>query len=99
MESEKKIELHLTKEIKKIGGRAYKFLSPGASGVPDRLVCLPGGRTVFVELKSEGQKSTTQQKHRQEELRALGFAVFADVDTKSKVDAIVRILKDEIHTA
>ncbi len=99
MESEKKTEQYLTKEIKKIGGRAYKFLSPGASGVPDRLVCLPGGRAVFVELKSESRKSTALQKHRQEELSALGFAVFADIDTKSKVDAIVRTLKDEIHTA
>ena len=39
---EKDIEKYLRDEIKKVGGIAYKFVSPGNSGVPDRLVLLPG---------------------------------------------------------
>lgn len=44
MESEKETEKYLRDEIKKMGGAAYKFVSPGNAGVPDRLVCLPGGK-------------------------------------------------------
>jgi len=34
------IEKHLVAEVKKAGGTAYKFLSPGRRAVPDRLVLL-----------------------------------------------------------
>lgn len=99
MESEKATEKYLRDEIRKIGGRAYKFVSPGNTGVPDRLVCLPGGKAVFVELKSEGKHSTPMQGRRQNILRALGFAVYADVDTKAKVNELIGELKNEIQTA
>lgn len=36
---EKEIEKYLREEIKKLGGIAYKFVSPGQVGVPDR-ICL-----------------------------------------------------------
>lgn len=48
MESEKTTEKYLRDEVRKIGGRAYKFVSPGNTGVPDRLVCLPGGVKLFL---------------------------------------------------
>lgn len=99
MESEKNTERYLTDEVRKIGGKAYKFVSPGCIGVPDRLVCLPGGRVVFAELKSEGKHSTPNQRKQQERLKSLGFTVYSDVDTKAKVDEIVRRIKDEIYTA
>ncbi len=41
---EKMIEQKLRNEVKALGGRAYKFVSPGNDGVPDRLVVLPGGK-------------------------------------------------------
>ena len=50
---EKDIEKILISEIKKLGGKAYKFISPGNSGVPDRIVVLPGGKIMFVELKTK----------------------------------------------
>lgn len=53
---ESKIEAYLRQRVKDLGGIAYKFTSPGNSGVPDRLVLLPGNRTVFVELKAPGKK-------------------------------------------
>lgn len=99
MESEKATEKYLRDEVRKIGGTAYKFVSPGNTGVPDRLVCLPGGSAIFVELKSEGKHSTPNQKRQQQKLRELGFDVYADVDTKTKVDEIVRILKNEVQSA
>jgi hypothetical protein len=90
MESEKNTEAYLRDRVKALGGRSYKWVSPGCSGVPDRIVILPGGRAVFVELKSEGKTSTDQQKKRQAELRALGCTVYADIDTKAKVRELLR---------
>ena len=90
MESEKETERYLRDKAKALGGRSYKWVSPGCSGVPDRIVILPGGRVVFVELKSEGKTSTAQQKKRQAELRALGCTVYADIDTKAKVSEVLR---------
>lgn len=49
---EKNIEKKLKDEIKKLGGLCYKFVSPGNSGVPDRIVMI-NGHTIFIELKTE----------------------------------------------
>lgn len=89
MESEKTTEAYLRDRIRALGGRSYKWVSPGCSGVPDRMVILPGGKIFFVELKSEGQTSTALQRIRQAELRALGCTVYADIDTKEKVREIL----------
>lgn len=69
---EKDIEQYLVREIKKLGGRAYKWVSPGNSGVPDRIVILPGRPPVFVELKTETGKLTALQKTQIKNLRDLG---------------------------
>lgn len=88
--NEKTIEAYLRDKIKAQGGKAYKFVSPGNDGVPDRMVCLPGGRIFFVELKAPGKTSTPLQQRRQRELRDLGFTVYADIDSTTKVDEITR---------
>ncbi|MDE1483946.1 VRR-NUC domain-containing protein [Xenorhabdus bovienii] len=69
------IENHLVKEIKKAGGIAYKFVSPGRRSVPDRICVLPGGRVVFVECKAPGEKPRPDQLREHERLRALGCEV------------------------
>ena len=53
MVRERDIERWLVGQIKRMGGEAFKFVSPGNDGVPDRMVCMPGGRIYFVELKTE----------------------------------------------
>ena len=90
MENEKATEKYLRDEVRRRGGRSYKWISPGCSGVPDRIVILPNGRIFFIELKSEGEISTKLQKKRQKELRTLGCAVYADIDTKDKVSEVLR---------
>ena len=90
---EKDIEEHLRDEIKAIGGKAYKFVSPGNNGVPDRLITLPGGTAIFVELKAPGKKSTALQLKKQNDLRNSGFTVFSDIDSKEKADNIVGYCK------
>lgn len=73
---EREIEKILVTEIARVGGRAYKFVSPGNDGVPDRVVCLPKGKTYFVELKTTSGKLTSLQKVQIERLRDLGQKVF-----------------------
>jgi hypothetical protein len=87
------IEAYLRDKVKEIGGRAYKFVSPGNSGVPDRLVLLPGGKNIFVELKAQGRKSTAIQLLQQKRIEDLGFQVFV-IDSKEKVDELIKTYKD-----
>lgn len=56
------IEKKLVGGIRKLGGRAYKWVSPGNDGVPDRIVILPGWSPIFVELKAEKGRLTALQK-------------------------------------
>ena len=84
---EKEVERKLRLLAAKHGGKCLKWVCPGWSGVPDRLVLLPGGRVYFVELKRpKGGKISPLQKWWADELRALGFwALFIrderDLDT------------------
>ena len=73
------IERRFIKQIKKAGGLCWKFTSPGTSGVPDRIVVLPGGRVYFVELKRDDGKLSEIQKTRIRELTVLGAGVFVVV--------------------
>lgn len=72
---ESAVEAKLVKGVKTIGGRAYKFISPGNNGVPDRLVVLPGGRTFFVELKTDRGVLSALQKNQIATLEMLGAQV------------------------
>jgi hypothetical protein len=86
---EKKIEERLRKKAKEAGGLAAKWVSPSMSGVPDRIVFLPGGKIIFVELKRPGEKTTPLQDRIIEILRGLGADVRV-VDSMEKVDEIFR---------
>ncbi|NLG57105.1 MAG: VRR-NUC domain-containing protein [Clostridiales bacterium] len=61
--TEAKIEAWLGKQLKAIGCLYFKFVSPGNDGVPDRIVILPGGRVLFLELKAEDGKLSALQQH------------------------------------
>ena len=62
---ESEIERVLVEEVKRLGGRAYKWTSPGNDGVPDRIVFLPDTRVIFVELKTDtGRLSPLQRRFR-----------------------------------
>lgn len=41
------------------GARCLKFESPGFTGVPDRIILLPGAKVIFVELKRPGKKNAS----------------------------------------
>lgn len=66
------IEKALAREVRRMGGRAYKWVSPGNDGVPDRIVILPNRMPVFVELKAEKGRLTSLQQVQIQRLRELG---------------------------
>lgn len=68
---EREIEQILVREVKGLGGRAYKWVSPGNDGVPDRIVILPGRNPVFVEVKTERGRLSSLQKIQLDRLRKL----------------------------
>lgn len=85
MDSEKAIEQYLVKKVREAGGRAYKFVSPGNRGVPDRVVVFPDGRIVFAELKCDTGELSAQQKNQIEKLRGLNQTVQV-IYSKEEVD-------------
>jgi hypothetical protein len=85
---EKEIEMQLARAVKKMEGRAVKFISPGFDGMPDRLVLLPGGRCGFVEVKAPGRKPRALQVVRHEMLKKLGFKVYV-LDAKEQIEEII----------
>ncbi len=93
---ESTIEAYLRDRVKELGGKAYKFVSPGNDGVPDRLVCLPGGRIVFIELKAPGKEPTPLQNLQQRRLAELGFLMLT-LDSKKKIDTEIAIWKEVWH--
>ena len=90
---EKGIELYLVKQVKALGGQAFKLVLFSGAGFPDRTVLLPKGRIAFVELKSPGQKPRKIQWFWIKKLRALGFHVFV-CDTYEKVDTMLWLLSE-----
>jgi len=85
---EKEIELQLVMAVKKMGGRAVKFTSPGFDGMPDRLVLLPGGKCGFVEVKAPGKRLRALQRVRHEMLKALGFKAYV-LDAREQIEEII----------
>lgn len=62
MERERDIERWLKGQVEDMGGLFWKFVSPGNDGVPDRILIMPGGGLVFVEIKTQtGELSPVQR--------------------------------------
>lgn len=85
--SEKALEAYLVKRVHSLGGVALKYSNPNQAGFPDRLVLLPG-RTLWVELKSAGEKPRPLQIQRHEQLRSLGQEVYV-ADSRDKIDKLL----------
>lgn len=85
---EKRVETYLRDRVKAAGGLALKLVCPGWTGVPDRLILLPGGRVFFAETKDLGKTPKRRQKYVHGRLRALGFTVFVP-DSREAVDRMM----------
>ena len=89
------IEAVFVKEVKALGGRAYKWVSPGNSGVPDRVVVLPGGRVWFVELKTDTGQLTALQRNQIGKLQKCEVNVFVLRGIRGLVEFFQTVGEDE----
>lgn len=70
------VERALVKRVEKeLGGMCEKFTSPGRRSVPDRIITMPNGHIVFVELKAPGKKPSPLQERDHERRRQMGCDV------------------------
>lgn len=92
MVRERDIERWIVGQIGRMGGIAFKFVSPGYDGVPDRLICMPGGRIYFAELKTETGDLSRMQIYQIERLRMLGYDVRV-IRGKKEAEEFIQMLQ------
>lgn len=87
---EKDIEQKLRKMVEAHKGLCLKWVCPGWSGVPDRIILLPGGRILFVETKRpKGGKISVLQSWWRKKLQVLGFTHYF-VFNQDDIDLVSR---------
>lgn len=89
MESEKLLEKKLSKEVTKAGGLSFKFWAMSHSGLPDRIILIPGGKIFFIEVKSTGEKPTKIQVFVHNKLRKMGFVVLI-IDSSEQIKKFIQ---------
>ena len=92
---EKVLEHKACEYIRDLTGLAFKWVSPGMPGVPDRIFILPGPRIIFCEFKRPGKPdalSPRQIKFRRK-LIAMGCDVWVTDDMEKFKDAVYRLMK------
>jgi hypothetical protein len=90
---EKIVENHFVWAIERIGGKTYKFTSPGRKGVADRIACLPDGSTWFVELKTKGGRLSVLQKMFMSDMTLLNQK-YACLWTTEQIDEFIKTLSN-----
>jgi hypothetical protein len=86
---EKIVENHFVWAVERIGGKTWKFTSPGRKGVSDRIACLPDGSTWFVELKTKGGRLSVLQKMFMSDMALLNQN-YACLWTKEQIDEWIK---------
>lgn len=86
--SERDVERALRNKVREAGGIAFKFVSPGISGVPDRIVVLPDNHIGFVEVKKPGKKTKPEQEYRIRRLQKMGCYVTV-LDDPEDIDMVI----------
>jgi hypothetical protein len=85
MAKEKLLEKNLREKVRALGGLALKLWAISFSGLPDRMILMPGGRVYFAEIKETGKKPTPVQLRVHKLLRKLGFEVWV-IDTNEELN-------------
>ena len=65
---ETSIEQRLKQKVESAGGLCLKLTSPGANGMPDRIICFKG-RVIFVETKTPIGRLSAIQRYQIKKLR------------------------------
>ncbi|TFE30818.1 VRR-NUC domain-containing protein [Cohnella luojiensis] len=85
---ESALERRLVREVRAIGGDAPKWVSPGNNGVPDRIVILPNGRTIYVEMKAPGKPLAPLQAKWARKLLGMGHKHYK-IDSHEDIDRFI----------
>lgn len=95
---ESKIEAHLVKRVRALGGEIRKVKWIGRRGAPDRLVMIPrpvagapAGTTwgdFWIELKATNVPAEPHQLREHERMRAAGMSVFV-LDSIEAIDELL----------
>lgn len=88
---EKHLEQKLRNLVKTKGGLCLKWVSPGTSGVPDRIVLMPEGRVYFVEMKYGKGVLSPKQKLVHAMFEKLGIDVYI-LSSKEEIQEFVENL-------
>ena len=89
--SEKAIERYLVERCREHGLPCLKYSNPNCVGYPDRLIVLPDGLVMWVELKSAGRKPSKIQQARMDDLTDLGHSAVV-IDNKAAVDELINAI-------
>ncbi len=90
---ENTVESYLKKRVREIGGRSYKWVSPGEPGVMDQIVMVPWlVVTFFVETKAPSvHKMRKAQQIQANRLREMNRTVLL-INTRENVDWFINYL-------
>ena len=103
------LEQYLTGKVERLQGLAWKWVSPGNAGVPDRLVIVPHepcpccgaqARVAAVELKAPGQKPRSLQHRQIERLQQAGLPagwVSSHLGVDALLASLTKPVKGELH--
>ena len=94
IDNEKSVERKLVELTKLSGGLCIKLLTYQFTGLPDRMCLFPGGKIIFAELKTTGEKPRKIQLSVHKMLRNLGFRVEV-IDTIEGVEDLIKEVKSE----
>ena len=90
---EKEEEATIAKWCIKNGVNFIKFTPMGARGYPDRIVILPGGKHIWIELKRRGKKPRPLQTYRMHQLTEQGAEALWFDNAEDCID----YLKEELN--
>jgi len=91
---ESDIEKYLHKQITVLGGTTRKWVSPGRTGVPDR-ICFSNRKVFFVEVKTDSGRLTVRQQREIESLTEHGAEIYTVYGFKGVDDLILRMEADK----
>jgi len=92
---ESEIDRWLGRQLRGMGCLYYKWVSPGCVGVPDRIVIIPGGRILFLELKTENGDLSAAQKFQIRKLKAAGVPAGV-IHGMPEAAALVKTIRESI---
>ena len=94
MKPEEAIESYLKCRGEELGFLVYKFVSPGNSGVPDRLL-IGHGKTFFVETKAPSEKPRKLQARVIARMNDHGGMAYIAA-SKEDVDTLLNIMMQDV---